>query len=95
MILTRIRPVINPRMRINQKGFKVGRTRVAQMLALRRIIEEDTLAPFLFVIVLDYTLRKATFDHENLGFTITPRKSRRIGPVTLTDLDFADDIYLL
>ena len=32
---------------------------------------------------------------EDLGFTITPRKSRRIPPVTITDLDFADDIALL
>ena len=56
----------------------------------------DTLAPFLFTIVLDYALRQATSGLESeLGFTITPRKSRRTPTVTLTDLDFADDIICL
>ena len=59
------------------------------------VLQGDTLAPFLFIIVLDYALRQALKEHEDLGFTITPRKSRRIGPVTLSDLDFADDIALL
>ena len=133
LILNRIRSVIDPRLRRNQNGFRSNRTTVAQILALRRIIEGvkannlsavitfidfkkafdtihrgkmlrilkayglppnilraieamytntrakiispdgetdmfeitggvlqgDTLAPFLFVIVLDYALRKA------------------------------------
>ena len=32
---------------------------------------------------------------EDLGFTVRPRRSRRIGPFNITDLDFADDIALL
>ena len=32
---------------------------------------------------------------EELGFHLERRKSRRIGPVVVTDLDFADDIALL
>jgi len=32
---------------------------------------------------------------EETGFTITPKRSRRTPAVTLTDLDFADDICLL
>jgi hypothetical protein len=45
---------------------------------------------------MDYVLRKALQGHEErLGFTMEPRKSRRIGPHTITDLDFADDIALL
>ena len=170
MILNRIRGVIDPKLRYNQNGFRPKRTTVAQILALRRIIEEakrnnlkavltfidfkkafdsinrkkmmkilkaygippnllsaiestytntrakvitpdgeteefdilagvlqgDTLAPFLFVIVLDYAMRQATEGQEkDLGFIITPRKSRRTPAVTLTDLDFADDICLL
>ena len=59
------------------------------------VLQGDKLAPFVFIIVLDYALRQALKEHEDLGFTITPRKSRRIGPVTLSDLDFADDIALL
>jgi len=30
-----------------------------------------------------------------LGFTITPKRSRRTPTVALTDLDFADDVCLL
>ena len=30
-----------------------------------------------------------------MGFTITPRRSTRTPPKTITDLDFADDICLL
>ncbi len=32
---------------------------------------------------------------EELGFTITPKRSRRVPAVVLTDLDFVDDICLL
>ena len=31
---------------------------------------------------------------EELAFTIHPRRSRRVSPVTIVDLDFADDIAL-
>ena len=60
------------------------------------VLQEDTLAPFLFIIVLDYALRKAMDGKEDdLGFTITPRRSRRHPKEVLADLDFADDIALL
>ena len=170
MLLNRIRPHIDPVLRINQNGFRPGRSTVSQILALRRIIEEiknknlraalvfidfkkafdtvhrgkmldilraygvperlvkaighmyehtiahvsspdgvtddfpiqagvlqgDTLAPFLFIVVLDYVLRKALQGNEDrLGFTLVQRKSRRIGPQVITDMDFADDIALL
>ena len=170
LILNRIRSVMDPKLRYNQNGFRSNRTTVAQILALRRIIEGvkannlpaiitfidfkkafdsihrgkmlrilkaygippnllraigtmytntrakvispdgetelfditagvlqgDTLAPFLFVIVLDYALRKAMAGkEEELGFTITQRKSRRHPKEVLADLDFADDIALL
>ena len=32
---------------------------------------------------------------EKLGFHLKKRQSRRIGPVCVTDLDFADDIALV
>ncbi|XP_072041355.1 uncharacterized protein [Amphiura filiformis] len=32
---------------------------------------------------------------ENLGFTANPRLSRRVGPLCVTDLEFADDIALV
>ena len=63
---------------------------------LAGVLQGDTLAPFLFIIVLDYALRKAINGREvELGFTITPRRSRRHHAVVQTDLDFADDIALL
>ena len=63
---------------------------------LAGVLQGDTLAPFLFIIVLDYALRKAISGREGeLGFTITPRRSRRHQAVVQTDLDFADDIALL
>ena len=60
------------------------------------VLQGDTLAPFLFIIVLDYALRQAIQGREReLGFTITPRRSTRHPAETLTDLDYADDICLL
>ncbi|KAJ4946992.1 hypothetical protein JOQ06_009034 [Pogonophryne albipinna] len=57
---------------------------------------QDTLAPFLFIMVLGYALRKAISGREqDLCFTLTPRRSRRHPTVVLTDLDYADDISLL
>ena len=41
-------------------------------------------------------MRKAIDGKESeLGFTLQPRRSRRIPPICVTDLDFADDIALL
>ena len=60
------------------------------------VLQGDTLAPFLFIIVLDYAMSKAMAGkEEELGFTLTPRRSRRHPKVVLADLDFANDIALL
>ena len=170
MILNRIRPTLDEHLRTNQNGFRVGRSTVGHILALRRLMEGvkanhlpaiitymdfckafdsihrgkmmqilraygipdqivdaiedmyqntmakvaspdgetdlfeilagvlqgDTLAPYLFVIILDYALRSAIEGREEeLGFHLIKRRSRRIGPEVVTDLDFADDIALL
>ena len=39
MVLNRIRPAIDPHLRLCQNGFRAGRTTIAQILCLRRIIE--------------------------------------------------------
>ena len=58
-------------------------------------MQGNTLAPFLFIVVLDYALRGALNGfEEQLGFTISSRRSQRQATVTLTDLDFEDDIVL-
>ena len=57
------------------------------------VLQGDTLAPYLFAIVLDYVMRKAIDGREEeFGFHLVKRKSRRVGPVTITETDFADDI---
>ena len=59
------------------------------------VLQGDTLAPFLFVIVLDYALRMAIDGKEGeLGLTLTPRRSSRQRASTVTDFAFADDIAL-
>ena len=62
---------------------------------LAGVLQGDTLAPFLFIIMLDYAMRKATRDHEQLGFTLQQSRSKRYPVVTITDTDFADDVTLL
>ena len=63
---------------------------------LAGVLQGDTLAPYLFAIVVDYVMRKATSGREEeFGFTLHRRKSRRCPAVNITDLDFADDIALL
>ena len=59
------------------------------------VLQGDTLAPFIFVIVLDYVLRKAISGRESeFGFMLTPRRSSRNPEKVITDLVFADDIAL-
>ena len=60
------------------------------------VMQGDTLEPFLFLIVLDYAIRKAINGREvELGLTLTERRGRRHPAVSICDLDFADDIVLL
>ena len=71
-----------------------GDTELFEILA--GVLQGDTLAPYLFAIVLDYCMRMAVDGREEeLGFTIERRRSRRYPPVMVTDRDFADDIALL
>ena len=60
------------------------------------VLQGNTLAPYLFVIVLDFVLRRAIAgNEERLGFTLVKRQSKRVKPTVVTDCDFADDIVLL
>ena len=60
------------------------------------VLQGDTLAPYLFAIVLDYAMRQAVGGKENeLGFELERRKSSRHPAISISDLDFADDIALL
>ena len=58
------------------------------------VLQGDTLAPYLFIICLDYALRISADKHKELGFTLEHRSSRHPAKY-MTDIDFADDIALL
>ena len=57
------------------------------------VLQGDPLAPFLFIICLDYALRSAISDAD--GLTLKRRRSSHHPAVVLSDLDYADDIALL
>ena len=76
---------IDPHLRGAQNGFRKGRSTVAQILALRRLIEE--VKRNNLTAVLCFVDFHKPFDSQE--FQETP------GPVVvLTDLDNADDICL-
>ena len=56
------------------------------------VLQGDTLALFLFIIALDYAMKKATRNPSETGFTIEPSRSSRYLSVIETDTDYADDI---
>ena len=58
-------------------------------------IQGDTLAPYLFIICLDYVLRTSIDKIKENGFELTKKRSRRYPATTITDADNADDIAIL
>ena len=59
------------------------------------VLQGDTLAPFLFILVMDFVLRKAMVDTLGVQISKSTGSTRRGNPAKfLTDLDFADDIVL-
>ena len=56
------------------------------------VLQGDTIAPFLFIICLDYILKTSLDNDRELGFTLTKRKSIRYPTEQITDTDYADDI---
>ena len=60
------------------------------------VLQGDTLAPYLFVIVIDYVMRIALQGKEDkLAFQLRKIKIRRVAPITVTDMDIADDIAIV
>ena len=53
---------------------------------------EDTLAPFLFILYLDYILKNALDHNTELGFTLTQKRSRRY---PITNIKYTDDIAVI
>jgi len=57
------------------------------------VLQGDTLAPYLFVIIMDWVLRTAIPD-SSLGYVFSLGARRKPG-IYITDLDYADDIAIV
>ena len=59
------------------------------------VLQGDTLAPYLFIICLDYVLRTSIDKIRENGFDLTKKRSGRYPAKTITDAEYADDIAIL
>ena len=59
------------------------------------VLQGDTLAPYLFIICLDYVLRTSMDKIKENGFELTKKRSRWYPAKTITDADYTDDIAIL
>ena len=59
------------------------------------VLQGDTLAPYLFIICLDYVLKTSIDKIRENGFELTKKRSRRYPANTITDADYTDDIAIL
>ena len=59
------------------------------------VLQGKILEPFLFIIVIDYILKKSLDSNYNLGVTLIKRKSKIYLYVHITDIYYADDISVI
>ena len=59
------------------------------------VLQGDSLAPYLFIICLDYVLRTSIDKTRENSFELTKKRSRRYPAKTITDADYADDVVIL
>ena len=59
------------------------------------VLQGDTLAPYIFIICLDYVLRTSIDKIRENGFELTKKRSRSHPVKTVTDAEYADDIAIL
>ena len=52
------------------------------------VLQRDTLAPYLFIICLEYVLRTSIDKIKENGFDLTKKRSRRYSAKTITDVDW-------
>ena len=57
------------------------------------VLQGDTLSPYLFIVLLDYALKKTLQD--DVGFVVRKRNGSRHPTIHIGVLAFADDICLL
>ena len=58
-------------------------------------LQGDTLAPYLFIICLEYVAWTSINKIKENGFELTKKRSRRYPAKSITDADCTDDIALL
>ena len=56
------------------------------------VLQGDTLAPYLFIMALDYAMRITIQTPTSYGLTLCKSRSRRYPAVVITDTDYANDI---
>ena len=59
------------------------------------VLQGDKLAPYLFIICLDYMLRTSIDKIRENSFELTKKRSRRYPAKTIIDANYADDIAIL
>ena len=59
------------------------------------VLPGDTLAPYLFIICLDYVLRTSIDKIKENGYEMSKKRSRRYPAKTITDADSTDDLAIL
>ena len=59
------------------------------------VLQWDTLAPYLFIICLDYMLRTSIDKIKENGIELTKKRSRWYSAKTITDANYADVIVIL
>ena len=59
------------------------------------VLQGDILAPYLFIICLDYKLRTLIDKMKDNSFKLTKERSRRYPTQIITDMDYTNDIALL
>ena len=59
------------------------------------VLQGNTLAPYLFIICLDYMVRTSIDKMKDNCFKLTKERSRRYPAQRIMDADYADDIALL
>ena len=58
------------------------------------VLQGVTLAPLLFIIILNYVLRTSIDENKYLSLTLSKQRSRRYPTIKITDAYYADDLVI-